>query len=527
MLTRRHFIASTAGVALAPAAGHAAQAAGGVLVAVTNPEPPTLSSGVNNFFTVVEISTNIYEGLVDYDEHLTARPRLARAWDVNSDLTRFTFHLRPGVTWHDGQPFTSRDVRFSALEVWRKLHPRGRGNFRDLVDVETPDDETVIFHMGQSAPVFMYAVNGSESPVMAAHIYENRTIVGNPENNRPTGTGPFRFVRWARGDYVELRRNERYWQSGYPKLDRLFFRFARDAEERAAAFETGEVDYGAFNPVPLVDLARFRSNSAFSVEERGYSWESPLYFMEFNLSHPILKDRRVRQALACAIDRDALLRTAWQGYGRVAVSPVSSRIANYFTDDVRRYAHDPAEAERLLDLAGYPRQANGIRFSIDHVYAQGEFEIEMAAHCLRSDLAGVGIDLRLRTGDIATISKTVYTDYDFATRGGKFACMIDPSMGLYRLYWSKSHVRGVSNTNASGYANPEMDRIIESVRTEIDPARRVALYAAWQRLAMEDLPVIPLIELHYATVYARDVADVSTDPDGAVGSMRGVRVIAA
>ncbi len=495
---------------------------GGTLVAAVYPEPPILTTAINNFYTVLAVSTNIYEGLLTYGASSEPLPGLAESWSVSPDNLSLTFRLRRGVEWHDGKDFTSADVRYSALEIWRKLHPRGRGTFVSLVDVETPDANTAIFRLSRPSPIILSALGSADSQVLPAHLYEGTNPVANPHNVRPVGTGPFVFSAWRKGEYIELSRNEHYWNGARPYLDKLIFRVIADPASRAAALETGEVQYAPYSPIPLSDLPRFKADSSLAIESRGYSYESPLFFFEFNLKDPIVKDRRVRQAFAHAIDRNGLVATVWRGVGRPAVGPIPSQLAPFFTDDVPRYEFNPKKAEALLDEAGYPRQAGGARFTINHVYSAGEAEFETAVQYIRQNLARVGIDLRPQTGDVASISRRVYTDYDFSTRSGKFASMIDPAMGLYRLYWSKSYVKGVANTNASGYATDEMDRIIEAVQSEPDSAKRVALFHWWQRLAMTDLPTIPLVELSYFSVLNRRVKGLSGNPDAVTASLQDV-----
>ncbi len=507
---------------LPPGAAHAAPVRGGTLVAVIQPEPPILTTTLNNHYSVNVVSPNVYEGLLSYDEQLVARPALAVGWSVAPDNLSITFRLRQGVTWHDGKPFTAEDVRFSALELWKKLHPRGRATFAHLVAVETPDPHTAIFRLSAPSPIILGALSAVESQVLPAHLYAGTDILRNPHNIRPVGTGPFRFKAWQKGDYIEFERNPDYWEPGKPYLDRLIFRTIPDAASRAAAFENGEVQYGPYDPVPLADLRRLSANPDLAVETAGYAWLSQFLLVEFNLQDPIAGQLAVRQAFAHAIDRQKLIETAWYGLGKAAVGPIPSHLGAFFTAEVPAYPYDPARAEALLDAAGFPRKAGGIRFTLTHDYDAGSEPYQNTAEFLRQNLRQIGVDLRLRTLDVPAMQRRIYTDYDFATRSGQFSSMIDPAMGLYRLYWSKSHVKGVPNTNASGYATPEMDRIIEAAQAEPEPARRIALFHQWQRLAMTDLPVIPLVELAHFTLHNRRVQGLSQTPDAAFAALKNV-----
>ncbi|MET0742067.1 MAG: ABC transporter substrate-binding protein, partial [Microvirga sp.] len=494
---------------------------GGTLVAVIAPEPSVLTSVVSNHYSVNVVSPNIYDGLLSYDERMNPVPSLAESWEVAPDNLSITFHLRKNVQWHDGAPFTSKDVRYSVLELWKKLHPRGRTTFANVVAVDTPDDTTAIFRLSEPSPIILSALNSAESQVLPAHLYEGRDPTTNPQNIKPVGTGPFRFVAWKKGEYIELARNPKYWDAGKPHLDRLIFRSIPDPGSRAAAFETGEVQYGPFDPVPLADVARLKENPDLAFTTEGYGWLSPFFTFEFNTKDEITGNLKVRQAIAHAIDRQGLIDAAWYGLGKVAQSPVPS-YQKVFTKDVPQYAFDPAEAEKLLDAAGYPRKDKGIRFSLFFDYESNNDSLQNTAEFLRQNFKQVGIDLKLRAQDTPTMYKRVYTDYDFQTRAGQFSAMIDPAMGLYRLYWTKSIAKGVPNTNGARYSNPEVDRLIEITQSSPDESKRTEAFRQWQKIAMTDLPNFPLFELQRLTVYSKRLHGLTDTPDQSFSSLKNV-----
>lgn len=514
---------ATLGATLAAAPVQAQQPVrGGTLVAVIQPEPTVLTNVANNHYSNNVVSPNVFDGLLRYDEALNPQPGLAERWEVAPDNLSITFHLRRGVKWHDGADFTSADVRYSLLELWKALHPRGRTTFAAVTDVETPDAHTAVVRLSRPSPAILSALGAAESQVLPAHLYQGGDPLKNPRNNQPVGTGPFRFKAWQKGDHIEFERNPDYWDTGKPYIDRLIFRIIPDAASRAAAFESGDVQYGPYGPVPLADVERLTTQAGLKVETNGYAWLSQFFLFEFNLNDPVAGNPDVRKAIAHAIDRKGLIDVVWYGFGKPAVSPVPSHLARYHTADLPRYDFDPAAAERLLDKAGYPRKADGTRVSIIHDYEPSNEIYKNAAEYIRQNLKRVGIDVKLRSQDLASQQRRIYTDYDFTTRSGQFSSMMDPSMGLYRLYWSKSRLKGVPNTNASGYATPEMDGVIEATFTESDPAKRTALFHDWQRLAMADLPVIPLVELRHFTLYSGKLRGVSRGPDGAMAALKDV-----
>ncbi|MGI4815483.1 MAG: ABC transporter substrate-binding protein, partial [Janthinobacterium lividum] len=360
----------TALCAAAPAvvAAQGTPVRGGTLIAVVQPEPQVLTSAINTGNPTGVVSVNIFDGLLSYDEKLAPQPALAQSWQISQDGKSITFHLRHGVKWHDGAPFTSADVRFSALEIWKKVHPRGRVTFAELRDVETPDAYTAVFRLDHPSPAIMSALNAMEGQILPEHIYGGTDIAKTALSKPPIGTGPFRFKEWKKGQYIELERNPDYWDSGKPYIDKLIFRIIPDAATRSAAFETGDVQYGAYSIVPLSDVARLTKLPTIGIQTHGYEWGAPFLTLEFNLRHAPLNQLKVRQAIAQAVDKRGLIDTVWYGFGKPATGPVPSPLKNFYTADVQHYDYNVAQAEKLLDAAGYPRKADGVRFNLSIDY---------------------------------------------------------------------------------------------------------------------------------------------------------------
>src|SRR5262245_24464135 len=243
-------------VSLAAAQAQSQPVRGGTLVMVVQPEPPTLGSYISTSGPIGQVATKVYEGLLEYDFDLKPRPGLAQSWTVSPDGKTVTFKLQDGVKFHDGQPFTSADVKFSVLEVLKKVHPRGPNTFRAVQDIETPDPATAVFRLSEPAPYMMMALSGYESPMLPKHIFEKGDIRNHEYANRPVGTGPFKFVEWQKGQYMRFDRNADYWRKGRPNLDRIVARFIADGATRAAVLETQEAHIAGFNAILPVDVRR-------------------------------------------------------------------------------------------------------------------------------------------------------------------------------------------------------------------------------------------------------------------------------
>ncbi|WP_454825743.1 ABC transporter substrate-binding protein [Paraburkholderia xenovorans] len=496
-----------------------AQQRGGALTSLIYPEPPQLTTAFDTQLATGVVSTNIFDGLVSYDTSGQAVPSLATSWQTSADGKTLTFHLRHGVKWHDGATFTSADIRYSALHVWKRVHPRGRVTFAELQDVQTPDSYTAVFQFAHPSPVVMSVLNAMEAPVLPAHLYEGTDVLTNPYNQKPVGTGPFVFEKWQHGDYVVLKRNPTYWDAGKPYLDKLIFRIIPDAGARAAMLESGEAQYAPHSLIALQDIQRLKGEN-LKVETRGYAWSSPFLTLEINLRNPVLNNLKVRQALAHAIDRDGLVRLIWFGLGKPATGPVPSSVSQFYTPDVTRYAFDPAAADRLLDEAGYPRKANGVRFTLREDYMPFN-NFDRSAQFIKQNLKRVGIDVIIRAQDVAGHLRSVYGTYDYDIDIAQFSSFLDPQVGVDRILWSRAIKPGVPFTNASGYTNAVVDQAIEASQIEGDRTKRITEFHTLQKQTMLDLPILPLMELHQFTVYSPKLHGINTTVDGAFSSLKG------
>jgi len=491
---------------------------GGTLSVALSSEPVHLNGALTPASGVGMVSTKMLEGLLGYDFELNPVPRLATGWIVAPDGLSITLRLRAGVKWHDGTDFTAADVAFSLLQVWKVLHPRGRATFAGVTAVETPDPLTALLRLSVPAPALLAALSGYESPVLPKHLYEGSDIANNPRNSAPIGTGPFRFKEWRRGEAIRLERDPGYREPYKPYLDAIDFRILPGGGNRVAAFETGEVMLGAFNPVPLNDVERLDKLAHLDIETRGYEYFAPMYVAQFNLRNRVLADPRVRQAFAHAIDRAALMRSVWFGFAGNATGPVPSAQKRWYTDDVPRQAFDPKRAEQLLDEAGQTRGPEGRRFRLTLDYLPVGADHRRTAEFLRQQLARVGIELTVREQELPAYMRRIYTDQDFDLAVGPINAMADPGIGVLRLYGSKSIESGLLFGNAGGYRSAAMDRAIDAAQIEGDTALRRGLLGQVQRLAQQDLPLIDLFEPRFFTVFNKRLHGHTIGAEGVCGS---------
>ncbi|WP_270936238.1 ABC transporter substrate-binding protein [Falsiroseomonas oryzae] len=526
LITKRNAAKGLAALAGAAMAGDARQAAaqarGGTLTVMLANEPPMLTSAFNTALPLGSVSTKMLEGLLAYDAQMNPRPSLATSWQASPDGLTYTFRLRPSVKWHDGRDFTSADVAFSAMQVWKTMHPRGRAVFANLTAVETPDALTAVFRLSGPSPVLLSALHAYESQILPRHLYEGTDIATNPANAAPIGTGPFRFREWRRGQFILLERNPDYWDAGKPALDRVIFRIMTDAGARSAAMENGSVDIGFFSPVSLAETERLKRNRNIEVTTRGYEYASPMFFMELNLRNRPLDDVRVRRAMMHALDRRFIIENIFLGYAEPATGPIPVS-SPFYTPDVPRYDFNPRLANQMLDEAGYRRGAGGWRFTITHDPVPQGDEHAQTADYVKQAFAQVGINVEVRRQDLASQIRRV-SQWEFDMSSNPLFAMFDPALGVTRLFWSGNINQGTPFTNVSGFRNAELDRIVAAQATERDPESRKRLFWRLQQIVMEEVPLLYLLEVKYATIANTRVRNHTTDGAAAFGSFADITV---
>jgi peptide/nickel transport system substrate-binding protein len=447
--------------------------------------------------------SKILERLARYNEDQTFSPVLAESWTRSADGKSLDLELRKNVKWHDGKPFTADDVAYSIKDYWKPFYPDSIMDFLTGVDVVNPHH--VVLRFDRPVPEFSLfrMLAGPANYILPKHIYAGKDILLNPANNAPIGTGPWKFKQWVRGSYEIFDKNPDYWQAGQPKLDKLIIRWWREPASRAAAFETGELDIGVSNPVPLGDLKRLEKNPRLSVtfEDEGIALS-----VYFNTRNPIFSDRRVRQALLHAIDRRFVSDTVYQGFAKPALSPLLSSNKLYFTQDVPRYDYDPALAARLLDEAGYKVKADGTRFKVNLLASGWSEENGKVGAYLKQVLEDLKIATTLRVPDRANSLKALYTDYDFDiaySQGG--GTSDEPVPELAQLFTSAGIAKGLVFRNASRFSSPEMDELVKRITVEVDPAKRRALVQQFARLANTEVPLFPIVEWPSHTIMQRKI----------------------
>ena len=517
-ISRRTFNARALGIAaLAPISqlGFAqSPRSGGRLVVVAESEPRNLNPAIIASNAVFHIAAKVIEPLAEmsYDSKDGLEPRLATAWRGAADGRSITFTLREGVDWHDGKPFTSADVSFCALEIWKKHQNLGRVVFKDLEAVDTPDARTAVFRFARPTPLqlILNALPGLTS-VVPRHLYEGTDINANPANVRLVGTGPFRFAEYRQGQFYRLERNPNYWDRGKPYLDSIVFRVLPDRGAVAAALEANEIQLAPFSTVPLGELKRIGALPGIAVTAKGYEGLTYQLTVEINHRRKELADARVRRAIAHAIDRQAVVDTIFLGHATASNGPVPGFDKQFHLAGVAAPAFDPKRAEALLDEAGYRRGANGMRFALSIAPAPWFEQTRQFGDYLRQALRAIGIDARVTGNDAPAHIKAIYTDHAFDLAVGSPVYRNDPAISTTVLYQSGLPA-GVPFSNQYGYANKTMDELIAKAASTLDAGQRASLYRDFQKLAGEEQPLIHVVEFPFITVSRTTVRNVANNP---------------
>jgi peptide/nickel transport system substrate-binding protein len=280
------------------------------------------------------------------------------------------------------------------------------------------------------------------------------------------------------------------------------------------------VQYAAFNPVPFRDVERLAKLPGLKVDTRGYDWLSPLLYLDFNVDNPHCKDVRVRQAIAHALDKDAIGKVVWYGYGKPAISPVPSTLTAFHDASVPTYPFDLKKAEALLDEAGFKRGADGLRFTLNHDYLPYGDDYKRTGEYLKQALKRVGIEINIRGQDTATFIKRVYADRDFDISSSWNGAFPDPQIGVVRAYWSGWLGTKTPWTNGSGYRDAEVDSLIQAAAIEGNPAKRVEQFKRFQQIVLRDVPTLPLLELRFFTIHSASLKGAVSQADHSYGSLK-------
>jgi peptide/nickel transport system substrate-binding protein len=467
------------------------------LVMIIESSPTNLDPRVGVDAWSENIDGLLFDNLVSRDERLSVKPALAERWETPDPKT-YIFHLHQNVKFSDGRQLTARDVKWSyeSLMSGRVRSPKG-STYGRVDKIETPDGGTVIFHLRRPWPAILWNL---ASPGMGIVPYGSTLEV----SRNPIGSGPFRFVSAEQDKEVVIERNDNYWGGDKAKLDRVRFVVVPDTTTRALELRKGSADLEINSLSSDMESTLERDPRLNIIRHPG----TRLGYMAFNLRDPILKDVRVRQAIAYAIDREPLIHYLMHDSARPATSVLPPESWAY-DPNVHQHVHDPAKARQLLDSAGYS-VTNGVRFHLTMKTSTEESSRAMAA-VFQQQLREVGIALDIRSFEAATFFSDV-THGEFQVYSLRWlGANEDPDIFEYAFDSARIIPNGA---NRQYYRNPRVDALIEKASVELDQNARKQDYAEIQQILAEELPYINLWYFDNVMVYSKRVRGLGMNPSG-------------
>jgi peptide/nickel transport system substrate-binding protein len=439
----------------------------------------------------------LFSGLLERDNQMNLYPGLAESWAAPDPLT-YVFHLRRGVHFHNGRPLTSTDVKatFDFIRNPANKSPK-RGALRMLNSIEAPDEYTVIFRLSEPYASFPLNLIPSAIGIVPSNA-------GTDFSRHPIGSGPFRFVQQSQDEEVVIERNPEYLPAA-TQLARVRFRVVPDAIVRALELRKGSADLemSSLSPDIIPVLAR---QPDLAVTERS---GTNLTYLGFNLEDPTLSHRELRQALALATDREALIRYLLHGEAKVAngVLPPDLWAAEA---DVAQYPFDPVRAEKLLDGAGFPRNPSGVRLHLT-LKCSTEEQARLIGAALQEQWRRVGVELELRPLELATLFSDVSKGNFQITYQRWVGANTDPDFLEYAFSSKRFPPDGA---NRGHYRNPQVDALTDEIRLQMNQEKRKALCGEVQKILAEDLPYLPMWFNDVASVHQRSLGVLNLSPTG-------------
>ena len=479
---------------------------GGTLVVAFGQSPRHLNGAVQSGVATALPSTQLFASPLRFDDKWNPQPYLAESWKLSEDGKSLTLNLRKNAVFHDGKPITSADVAFSILAI-KANHPF-QTMFAPVEKVDTPDPYTAIIRMSEPHPAIVLAMSPALCPILPKHIYgDGKDLKNHPRNSADVvGSGPFKFVEFKPGQRVVLERFDKFFLTGKPYLDRVIFNIAPDIATLSLGVQRGDIQMAPFFSAAN-ELKRMKSDKSLVMTPRGYEGPGPLNWLAFNLEKKPLSDIKVRKAIAHAVDKNFITKALMGGFATPADGPIVAS-SPFAVTDLVKYPLDLKKAADLLDEAGYKAKADGERFklTIDHLPGSEE-QSKNVAEYLRSQLKKVGIAVDVRTSaDFPSWSKRI-ASHDFDMTMDIVFNWGDPVIGVHRTYLS-TNIKPIVWTNTQSYKNPQVDELLNTAAGILDPVKRKAYYATFQKIVTDELPLLPINVVPYHTVTNVKVGNV-------------------
>jgi peptide/nickel transport system substrate-binding protein len=462
----------------------------GNLIAAIAGEPDQLDPQKTSAYFSFEVLENVFDTLVEPDENLEMRPALAQSWSVSSDQLWWNFHLRKGVTFQDGSPFTADDVVYS----YRRIIDEKLANvdkFSAVTEVTAPNEDTVLIRVKQPTPNLLTNLGGFKG--MA--IVQRKNVESGQIATHPVGTGPFAFASQRSGDSIILRANENYWGPP-PKVPGVTFRFISEPSTALSALQAGEIDWT--DSIPTQRVAQLKNDDSIKLAATP---SNDYWYLALNEAREPWKDARVRQAIAYAIDRKAIVQAT--SYGTATANQLAIPEGNPWYTPYDTYRYDINKAKSLLGEAGASPE------NLDMLVTSEYPETVTAAQVIADNLKPLGITVNIRTVDFATwLDEQNNGNFDMLMMG--WLGNIDPD----DFYYAQHHTDGSSN--AQKFSNPDVDRLLDAGRVEANQQARHDDYAKAATIIADQVSYIYLYNPSVIQAWTTNLSGYDARRDGAI-----------
>jgi peptide/nickel transport system substrate-binding protein len=459
------------------------------LVIAVGSSPTNLDVRVGNDNVSGRMFDLIYSGLVKVTPNFDYAPDVASKWETPDDRT-IIFHLNPNAKFHNGQPVKAADVKWTYDSLMNPSFTTSkRAGYAAVDHIEAPDEQTVIFKLKEpNAGIFDNLTLGIVPTGADTNTYKTK----------PIGAGPYKVIEYRPDDRVELEAFDQ-WHGGAPKIKHITVRIIPDATTRILEMRRGTVNFEV-NVIPFENVSEFEKNADFKVVRTP---GSVYQYLAFNLKDPALAKPQVRQAIACAIDRNRIIRDIQRGYAR----PTNTMLAEGHwarATNLPDYAYDPAKAKQLLAQAGYP---NGLNLVIK---TSTDAEANSRAEVMQAMLKQAGINVTIQSNEMSTffadIGKGNFQMYSLSRNG-----ISDPDF-YYIIFYSKN--TPPDGQNRGYYANPKLDQLMVEGRSTFDRTKRKPIYQQVQQIVATDLPYVSLYMQENVAIMRKNVDGYVQYPAG-------------
>ncbi|MGR4868574.1 ABC transporter substrate-binding protein [Variovorax sp. LARHSF232] len=479
---------------------------GGTLVVGYTQVPRHLNGAVQSGTATAIPSAQLFASPLRFDDKWNPQPYLAESWKLADDGMSLTLNLRKNAVFHDGKPVTSADVAFSIMAI-KANHPF-QTMLAPVEKVDTPDAHTAIIRMSSPHPAILLAMSPALAPILPKHIYgDGADLKTHPRNSTGVvGSGPFKLVEFQAGQRVVMERFDKFFLAGKPYLDKVVLNIVPDASSLLLSLERGDVQMLPYVST-ATDLKRLKSNADIALTGKGYEGIGAINWLAINTAKKPLDDVRVRKAIAYAMDKKFITKALMGGFATPADGPIVAS-SPFATDDLARYPLDLKKAAALLDEAGLKPGANGERFKLTIDYLPGaDDQQKNVAEYVRAQLKKLGVAVEVRaSADFPAWAKRLAT-HDFDLSMDVVFNWGDPVIGVHRTYLS-TNIKPVIWTNTQSYANPKVDELLNTAGGTLDPTKRKAYYATFQKTVTDEVPIVYVNNTPYHTASRKNVENV-------------------